>query len=841
MSDRISEKIDQYTKSNINRLRTAEEQSGRKLTKYDIAQQMLSEGKLSQSDFSSWMNTREGYDSYTLTNQEKQALKKGSIWSFNNVSPVLGEQSYLDTFRNDEYIKEPITGIKLRKTPSKTQTSASSELKKESEIRKSVVDLLLSNAEKALLMLKNYHNGIGYVSSDAFVQGMNVIGSTTWDNITGRDDFVTVFENESELEKLIANLKSLKSKSTKPMEFAQEFKKIYGIEFDAKNFEKLSEVSTQINELGVYENLSKYFEYGINKIETSDASSFEPAALLAPIFGDNIAQAKEYIDDLRKECKDETELKEKLKLILIESKQEADKKLKEYNPSKLENEYKQAYKEAMGNSQSDEVIEQYIQIQKMNAMGTEVAGTVALALLTSGSSAVLKTGSKVVSKLGAKLGGQVMKAGMTATMAAVPAAETIVGGLTSKDGLTAEKGEEAWEELKNGLMYGSFGAYVSGPLGNLFSKVLSKNPQIFSQIVASQKFSLGAGAAMETTADVLFDRITSDMTFKESMAQNGIMNFGMMFVGARVHNDTNLPDVDLSQVKIEKMRDGSFNLKANGKVFFKAKNENELALVTLALGAKLKSSKKFAETPKAFAEVITKRINDFKKVNNIENDQKFYEEVLRIFKEEMDLGEAAPTLNFNQTHQNARAMYSDTDNVLYIFMNNFPKDRAKGVAILAHELKHFLQFKEELLTGEPAEAIDKIINAKAKNLMRTNPQLSQEQAQSIVQQWYVQDGDYKPHIYDILLNENWSRNELDNIYGYKVQEYLKNEECYVDKNESLAIDNTLKSYENQVTEKEAYDVGDAVGTAFSKEILGINKVIKTRESNAKSEHIPTKL
>ena len=36
MSDRISEKIDQYTKSNINRLRTAEEQSGRKLTKYDI-------------------------------------------------------------------------------------------------------------------------------------------------------------------------------------------------------------------------------------------------------------------------------------------------------------------------------------------------------------------------------------------------------------------------------------------------------------------------------------------------------------------------------------------------------------------------------------------------------------------------------------------------------------------------------------------------------------------------------------------------------------------------------------------------------------------------------------
>lgn len=405
MTDRISEKIDQYTKSNINRLRTAEEKSGRRLTKYDIAQQMLSEGKLSQSDFGSWMNTREGYDSYTLSNQQKHALKNGSIWSFNNAFPVYGEQSYLDTFGDDEYIKEPITGLKLRKTPSKTQTFANSELKKDAETRKAVVDLLLSNAEKALLMLINYHNGIGYVSSDAFVQGMNVIGSTTWDNITGRNDFVTVFENESELEKLIANLKSLKSKSTKPMEFAQEFKKIYGIEFDAKKFEKLLEVSSQINEWGVYDNLSKYFEYGISKIESSDTSSFEPSALLAPIFGNNIAQAKEYIDDLRRECKDETELKQKLKAILIESKQEADNNLKEYNPTQLENYYKQAYKQAMGNIQSDEIIEQYIQIQKMNAMVTEVARTIALALISSGSSAVLKTGTKAVGKFGTKIGG----------------------------------------------------------------------------------------------------------------------------------------------------------------------------------------------------------------------------------------------------------------------------------------------------------------------------------------------------------------------------------------------------------------------------------------------------
>ena len=455
MSNGISKKIDEYTRANIKNLRASEAKSGRKFTKYDIAQMMLSQGKLSKNDFAAWMNTREGYDNFSLTNQQKQALKNGSIWGINNGMSLTGKdkESYLDGFGRDEYIKEPITGVKLRKNPVKPRSASSSAMKRDAETRSKVIDTLLSNAQKALSMLESYHNGIGYISADAFVQGMNVIGSSTWDNITGRNDFVTVFENEDSIKNEINTLKILKSKVNKPMEFEREFKKLYGVNFNAKNFEKLADVSSKMNEMNVYENLSEYFSYGIKELQKGDTSGFKPSALLAPLFKNNMMEAQTFIENLKKNCSSDAELKEKLIEVLKESKSDADNKLKSYNHSQIVNEYKQAYKGAMGSYKSDEVIEKYIQIQKMNAMGTEVAGTVALALLTSGSSAVLKTGSKVVSKLGAKLGGQVMKAGMTASMAAVPAAETIVGGLTSKEGLTAEKGEEAWEELKTGLIH----------------------------------------------------------------------------------------------------------------------------------------------------------------------------------------------------------------------------------------------------------------------------------------------------------------------------------------------------------------------------------------------------
>ena len=516
MSDRISQKIDTYAKTHLKELRGKEE--GRyKLTKYDVAQLMLSSGQLSQADFASWMNTQEGYESQTITTLQKQAVRTGSIFSFDNPLTPEREEAYLDSLDNAFY-REPLTGLILSQTTKSKPAAAkaSKTFQKDAEIREETVNILLNNAKQALVLISQYHNSIGMISSDAFVQGMNVIGNSFWDSWSGRNDFVTVFENEDAVKEQIKNLESLKTKVKKPMEFEREFKKLFGVDFKAENFEKLADANKKLNEMNAYSGMSEYFKYGIEQLKSNeDLSQFDLEALLSPVFGNDTATVQAYIAKLRKNSTDEEDFRNKLISILQNSKQGIDKELAGFNRAEIEKDFATAYKSAMGDYKSDEIISNYIQSSKMMAMLSETGFVIAGSFMMMGSKAVLNLSSKALNAFGNKLGAQAMKLGMTTLTASAPAAETVVGGLTSRDGMSLERGEQAWEELKNGLMYGSFGAYVSGPLGNLVSKVLSKNPQIFSQIVASQKFTMAAGAAAETTADVLFDRIKSDLTFKE--------------------------------------------------------------------------------------------------------------------------------------------------------------------------------------------------------------------------------------------------------------------------------------------------------------------------------------
>ncbi len=555
MSSKISQKIDHYTRSHIKELKTEERKQGKKFTKYEIAQFMLSKNMLSQSDFAAWMNTKEGADSEIYSRMQQMARQSGSIWGYNNVS-------YLDGF--SDY------------TPD-VKDKASGDIESENKAREAAVDILSGIASTAYSKVRGYHDSIGYLSFDAVWQGLNVIGNGLFDSVTGRNDFATVFEYEAGLQHEIDKLNKLKSKTKKQNEFAKEFKNLYGIDFNPEAFKKLGEANKKLNELNTYSALSKYLEEAIDKMKDADINSVEPVVLLSPIFG-NPNKANEFIVSLN--CKDDTELREKLVQIMQEAKTEADEKLQTMNREELESNFKTAYKNAMGEYNADEITEKFIQSSKTNAMLLETGAIIGASLLTAGSASVMKLGSKAVKTLGTRMGRHALKAGMTAATAAMPAAETIVGGLTSKEGLTLDKGKEAWEQLKSGLMYGAFGAYVSGPLGEVVKNTLAKNPNIFKSILSSHKFTLVAGTTTETTADVLFDKLTGDMSIRESLEQNGLMNFGMMVAGARMNNAANL-----SNIKIEKMRDGTYNVKENGKVLCKAKDENELSFVVLSLAA----------------------------------------------------------------------------------------------------------------------------------------------------------------------------------------------------------------------------------------------------------------
>lgn len=240
---------------------------------------------------------------------------------------------------------------------------------------------------------------------------------------------------------------------------------------------------------------------------------------------------------------------------------------------------------------------------------------------------------------------------------------------------------------------------------------------------------------------------------------------------------------------------------------------------------------KFAETPEAFAGIISKKKYALEDANHLQ-DNAFYNEVYSILTKEMDLSDKiAPKIvltNIDMPGSGARSAYDCFDNTITIYGNNYPKDRAEGVALLAHELKHFLQFKEELLTE--GIGLEGVINAKTEDVLRKNPDATREQAyNAVVSEFTTPDGTIKEHILSIYDDESYPINEADDKFGLQAQKYAENDEHYIDKAESLKIDGTYRAYEDQAVEKEAYDVSDAVGTAFNREVLGIDKPVRTRE------------
>ena len=91
----ISQKIDAYVQANLKALKQEEAKTGRKMTKFDIAQYMLQHGKLNKNEYANWMNTTEGFNAQAMTQAQKTALRQGNVWGFAGFGG--GQESYLDS------------------------------------------------------------------------------------------------------------------------------------------------------------------------------------------------------------------------------------------------------------------------------------------------------------------------------------------------------------------------------------------------------------------------------------------------------------------------------------------------------------------------------------------------------------------------------------------------------------------------------------------------------------------------------------------------------------------------------------------------------------------------
>ena len=545
--DAVSSKIDEYAKTHLGQLRSQESVSQKDMTKYDIAAQMLANGVLTEAEFETWaFETKEGKDSYNAKWDTPSVFGNGFAFG-----------TY-DTYNNGSYLDDIALSLEQENPQSSRPLSSAQVPQQQSQqTRTYAADKLLQQAGNAKDKLTDYYNSIGTISFDAVQQGLESIGNYTWDFLTGRNDFTTVYENaDAIINNEIPGILRLKNTTNSPEEFNKKFKELYGIDYNEQAFQNLQQADTNLQTATAYQNLSDNIQTTLSNIDNADPANVRKAAMfhILPHVGNNKELAQQYITQLNGIAQnDDTKFVQELKTFLSNAKTEYDNQLKSLNKDTLEQEYKEAYKEAMGNYNSEEVINQYISNMKTQATVLEIGTTIAASYFAMGSTAMRTLGTKVMqttsnlgTKTGAIVGNITIKGAGTATTAAFNPAVTLVSDATSKKGITAQTGQEAWEELKNGMMYGSFGAFVSGPIGDGVAKILSKNPQIFKSIIPK---IIGTGT--ETTADVIFDRLTSDMTVKESLSQNGLMNYGMMFAGSAINKGAKLNNIKVKASSYE--------------------------------------------------------------------------------------------------------------------------------------------------------------------------------------------------------------------------------------------------------------------------------------------------
>lgn len=466
------------------------------------------------------------------------------------------------------------------------------------ELDKFLGDFLYNSASSGLQTIKNYNDSIGILNiTDRAVNGFKVL--------TGQQDRIGFQEQMSKEVEEAQKLQ--KAAYSQPGAFESKVERKFGVPYSHSNVEQLKTASEEFTRVSAYHDKVELLEQGFAQVKTilsqeqeyAQAKKYVKGAAAASLtppevsshekFGEVLLQfcngdqnlVNEYMKNLSSSMGSRAEIEKNLPQIMDElltkCKSQEQEALGGKSFSQYEQEYNTACKKVFGTKDYKQTAQNFVNNAKTQAAYTEVGLTIATSLLLPGSSAVKSGMQKAALKYGEKAATQGFKAAMTFGTGSMPAVLSTLNAATSKEGFTPEKIEEIKEKFKNGLVYGGFGAYASGPLGNAVEKVLSKNPTMLSNIVSKTM-----GTATETSADIIFDRITSDLSFTESLKQNGVMNFGMMIAGGRIAKGS---DNSLSSLKVAKNNDGSFSVKdSSGNVVFNAKDENALAGFVMAKG-----------------------------------------------------------------------------------------------------------------------------------------------------------------------------------------------------------------------------------------------------------------
>ena len=454
-------------------------------------------------------------------------------------------------------------------------------------------DFLFNSASSGYQTIKSYNDSVGWFNiTDRVVNGFKVL--------TGQQDRIDMQEQMSE--EMIAAKKLKDTAYSRPGAFESQFERKFGVPYSHANVEQLKMASEEFTRVSAYHDKTELLKKGFNEVRNilqqeqeyeqarkhvqgPAAASLQPPEVSShEKFGEVLLQlcngdqnlVNEYMKQLTTEMGNRNEIEKNLPKIMDELLANCQAQEKQALGNKTYSQYQQEYetacKKVFGTKDYKDTAQNFVENAKTQAAYTEVGLTIAASILLPQSSVVRGTTQKLALKYGEQAAANMVKGTMTAATATMPATLATLNAATSESGFTPEAVEEIKEKFKNGLMYGGFGAYVSSPLGLAVEKVLSKNPTMLSGIVSKTM-----GTAAETSADVLFDRMTSDLSFTESLKQNGVMNFGMMIAGGQVNRA-------LSKLSVTKGDNGYTVKDETGKEIFKAEDENALAGFVMAKG-----------------------------------------------------------------------------------------------------------------------------------------------------------------------------------------------------------------------------------------------------------------
>ena len=465
------------------------------------------------------------------------------------------------------------------------------------ELDRFLGDFLFNSSTAGLAEITDYNKNVGWANiTDRAVNGFKVL--------TGQEDRIALQNRLSEEQKESKKLKDIANK--RPAVFESMIERKYGVPYSHKNVEALKNKAEEYTRITAHHEKYQQLSQGLKELkniireeqEYNQARKNLKGPALAALTPPKTSSNQKFGEIMLNFCNGDKELLNTYMQKLNADYSSRDEIVKDYPNivSNLETQMKTAYEKELNgkdyalytnefNSACQRVIgrkdaktaaKNFVENAKTQAAYTEIGLTIATSLLLPGSSAVKATAQK--------LGPQGVKAAMTFTMGAAPATLETLNAASSEAGFTDEKIDAIKEKFKNGMLYGSFGAYASGPLGQAVEKVLSKNPAAFSNIVSKTM-----AKTSETTADVLFDRMTSDLSFSESLKQNGGLNFGMMFAGGIL---SKVLKKNFQELTVTKNSDGSFSLKdTTGKKILNNADETQIAEFVLAKGLNVESEK----------------------------------------------------------------------------------------------------------------------------------------------------------------------------------------------------------------------------------------------------------